>query len=55
MDLKEFLEQVASEVNGDFTFAFKLLGFFVFISQEGSERITVNRKYDLAAHILSVA
>jgi len=39
MDLKEFLEQVASEVNGDFTFAFKLLGFFVFISQEGSESL----------------
>jgi hypothetical protein len=39
MDLREFLEQVASEVNNDFTFAFKLLGFFVFISQEGSEAL----------------
>jgi hypothetical protein len=39
MDIREFLEQVASEVNGDFTFAFKLLGFFVFISQEGSESL----------------
>jgi len=39
MDLKEFLEQVASEVNGDFTFAFKLLGFVVYIAQEGSESL----------------
>ena len=43
MDIKEFIEQIASEVNGDFTFAFKLLGFFVFISQEGCESILSKR------------
>jgi len=60
MDLNEFIEQVAFEVNGDFTIAFKLLGFFVFISQEGSEtliykRMISQRTYYRWLHILEAA
>ena len=38
-EVKEFLDQVVEEAQGDYPSAFKLLGFVVYIAQEGSESL----------------
>lgn len=37
MDVRRFIEQIAAEKDGDYTLAFKLLGFVVFITEEGND------------------
>jgi len=37
LEVKQFLHQVADQAQGDFPFAFKMLGFVVYIAEEGSD------------------
>ncbi len=37
--VKEFLDQVAEEAQGDYPIAFKLLGLVVYVAQEGSDSL----------------
>lgn len=36
---RKFIEQAADRLNGDYSHAFKLLGFIVFLAQEGNESL----------------
>ena len=38
-EVKEFIDQIVEEAQGDYPSAFKLLGFVVYIAQEGSESL----------------
>ena len=42
-EVKEFLDQVVEEAQGDYPSAFKLLGFVVYVAQEGSESLLTEK------------
>lgn len=39
MEVRKFVDQVAAEMDGDYPLAFKLLGFVVFIAEEGNDAL----------------
>ncbi len=43
MDVNDFINQIAEETNDDYPQAFKLLGFVVYVAQEGSESLLTGK------------
>lgn len=39
INIRKILQEVAIRSNGDYPFAFKLLGFLIYIAQEGNESL----------------
>ena len=39
MNVKRFIDELSKETGGDFPIAFKLLGFVIYVAQEGSDSL----------------